>query len=1608
MSSLRSRRIFAELFTLTIAVLALIPCRSEALVAFPGAQGVGANATGGARVSGHTPTVYHVTNLNDSGAGSFRDAVSAGYRIVVFDVAGYITLKSAVSCASNITIAGETAPGGGIAINGAEVSFSNCNNVICRHLRFRQSTLDPNTGKSAVGMDSATNIIMDHVSVEFGQWDNIDANSGTNLTFQNIIDADPIGQQFNAHADSDATWYSNLWSSAHNRNPLAKGNIEYVNNVLYNFQAGFTAHTSGTFSMDIVKNYFIAGPSGSPGTPFFQIGGSVSIYGSGNYFDSNKDGALNASAISVPTSLPLSSPWNPAVTNSLPMLSAVDSYAYVVSTAGALPWNRDQVDAQVIGEVTSLGTKGRMWTSQTQTGLANGGFGTIASGTAYPDNDSDGLPDFWEAAETNGASTTSLSPTGTAASGYLNIEDYLHFMAAPHAITVKNTMVAVDLTTFTAGFSSPVFTLLNPSGGTVALAADGHTAQFTPTNNFLGIGSFQFSLPYPDGATATFTVSVCVSSVAIPPPPPPPTNVSWLGNSGTNIWDVNDAGNTDWTGGRTYFVNGDNATLDDTSAYHSVNLSGTVSPGSIEVNTNGSYTLGGTGLLGGTGALSKDGSGTLTISNSAANSFTGGVALNAGTLVVNQSVGSSGITLGDGTTLNVASAFVIGSNTLTVNGTSTVTGVSGSNLGPITGDGTLVFSANTRFDLHGDISTFTGLLSLGNSAAALRLYGALGSAGADFDLGTGSGSLFPRNGNVTIPLGSLSGGASTTLLGASSDANPVTYSIGGTNVDSTFSGQINNSGGTVSVTKVGGGMLTLTGTSNYTGATNVSAGTLAVNGVLGNTAVTVASGAALVGSGTIGGSVNVAAGGLLALNSGAVSTLTIANGLTLTGQTLAFDLSSSASTGNDQIKLTGGALNLSGTITIVPNLVNGALGAGTYNLITGGTSTTGSPTIKLLLPPTTRQSISTSIAGGSLQLVVSGSAANLNWVGAQGGLWDLNTTANWAIAPSAGAATDKFFNLDIVNFGDSSGNGSVTLTGTVQPAILSVANTTTNYAFGGTGNIAGPGSLNKSGNGALSFTAPAVANLSSTTVSGSTTVTVATAGLTVGETVVGSGIPLWTTISAIGSGTITLSQAATASATVSLAYYNGNTFTGGTTVSGGAVFLGNYNGLMVTDLGAGPVTLNGGALTMAGYTGSASSSFGTLYNNIVVPAGATGTLNVTQRSGNGAPYGAVFGTLTGGGTLNLGVNYVRGGIAGDWSAFTGTINVTTPGAGGNFYLSTNYYNAGMPLAAVNLGNNVTMLFAGILSQGDGTTVPIGELSGTTSATLMGGPSSSGGREFAWVIGARNNDSNRNVVFAGSILEQASGTTLTSLFKTGQGIWTLTGTNNSINGRVNVQQGTLALSGSLTSGDAIEIQDGASFNLSGGTVTADSLTVDIGGALTGCGTINSTVSNNGTVAFNCGGATVVNGDFQNSGTMSISNGSTLMPKGNFTNNGALTVASGSALYAAGATSFVNNGVLDLLTSSASALPANFVNNGTVLDSSLVRFSSFSKAGGTITLSVQTYPGHTYQLQSKAALSDVTWNAVTTNVSSQTNGSGLLTFTVTGAGGTSQFYRVQVGP
>jgi hypothetical protein len=486
-------------------------------------MGFGNKATGG-----RAGTVYHVTNLNDAGAGSFRDAVSKSNRIVVFDVGGYIDLKSAVSLSGDMTIAGQTAPGQGIGIKSGKISLGAHSNIILRYLRLRTGSETATTDDVGLNLLNAHNVIVDHCSIEFAPYDNIDGVSTdwqntpvTDITFQYNLIADPIGQQFGAHCESvnsDWAWYYNAFANSHNRNPLAKTNTVYVNNVNYDDEADYTTHTSTAFKHDIVNNYFILGPGSGSANTWFQVDAAQSIYASGNLRDADKDGTLNGTATAVSwyngTGTILGSAWS-TVTKTNPVYSPATAFRLVTSRAGTLPY--DAMDSLIWKQVNSLGKEGKIYTSQTETGLSNNGYGTISGGTLPTDSDNDGMPDFWEAAMGSDPAKDDAMTIGS--DGYAKIEKYLNWLGTNHARVLKNGSVDIDLLAFNQGFKpvSPTFGVANATGGTASVQADKKTARFAPTANTTGLASFAFTVKGSDGTEYTGSVSVLVEPSDLAP-----------------------------------------------------------------------------------------------------------------------------------------------------------------------------------------------------------------------------------------------------------------------------------------------------------------------------------------------------------------------------------------------------------------------------------------------------------------------------------------------------------------------------------------------------------------------------------------------------------------------------------------------------------------------------------------------------------------------------------------------------------------------------------------------------------------------------------------------------------------------------------------------------------------------------------------------------------------------------------------------------------------------------------------------------------------------------------------------------------------------------------
>jgi hypothetical protein len=403
-------------------------------LAFPGAEGFAATVTGGRKGQ-----VYHVTTLADSGAGSFRDAVSQGNRIVVFDISGVIKPTDVIVVAGdNITLAGQSAPGDGITIYGRETSFSSRSNMIVRYLRFRQGMTDASgSAKKTVNITDGTNMIFDHVSIQWGRWDNFGiTGTSSTVTLQNSIIGEGVPpQNFGSIIDGeqDITIAHNLWIDNNERNPKFKANGECTNNVVYDWGTGggiIGGHSGTDWYEDYIGNYLIAGPTAVD--KFFTFYTNTDhAYQTGNMVDVNKDGQLNGRAVvnadfqgTSPPTFETAAHSKPAVP--VTVLSAEDAYARVVAQAGTCQ-HRDAVELRLIGQLTSLGTKGAIIADESDVGGQPAM--TQVTRPAGFDTDGDGIPDTWETAHglnPNSASDGNGDYTGD---GYTNVEKYLNEQA---------------------------------------------------------------------------------------------------------------------------------------------------------------------------------------------------------------------------------------------------------------------------------------------------------------------------------------------------------------------------------------------------------------------------------------------------------------------------------------------------------------------------------------------------------------------------------------------------------------------------------------------------------------------------------------------------------------------------------------------------------------------------------------------------------------------------------------------------------------------------------------------------------------------------------------------------------------------------------------------------------------------------------------------------------------------------------------------------------------------------------------------------------------------------------------------------------------------------
>ena len=409
-----------------LTMLAISVSMSAQQLAFPGAQGWGRYASGG-----RTGTVYHVTNLNDSGSGSLRDAVSQPNRIVVFDVAGVIRINSRMSFAKNLYVAGQTAPGEGITVYGDGVTFSGSDNIIVRYMRFRMGAVGTKD-KDAGGIANGKDMIFDHCSFSWGQDENFSINwdnKGTapqNITLMNSI----VGQGLMTHSagglmqGDNITLYRILLVDNSTRNFKVKGINQYVNNIVYNWKNyayNMGGDSQGTSYVNIENNLFINGPAGG-GDALTGGNSDFHFYGNDNWQDSNRDGVFapyiftgdgGGDRMSQPYAYPELEKWpgNELIDKLLPDVGA------------SLPY-RDIADCYMVDEVLSFGTKGKLITNENELPIGVPTTWKMYAGTKRTDTDNDGMPDEWENA--NGTDPNVNDAMTIASNGYANIENYIN------------------------------------------------------------------------------------------------------------------------------------------------------------------------------------------------------------------------------------------------------------------------------------------------------------------------------------------------------------------------------------------------------------------------------------------------------------------------------------------------------------------------------------------------------------------------------------------------------------------------------------------------------------------------------------------------------------------------------------------------------------------------------------------------------------------------------------------------------------------------------------------------------------------------------------------------------------------------------------------------------------------------------------------------------------------------------------------------------------------------------------------------------------------------------------------------------------------------------
>jgi hypothetical protein len=399
--------------------------------AFPGAEGAGEFSFGG-----RGGRIFVVTNLDDSGPGTLREAVeSAGPRIVVFNVAGIIHLKMPLFVkAPYLTIDGHTTPGDGVCVAG-ESTLIDTHDVVIRYMRFRRGNTSVFDRDDALGGNPIGNIIVDHCSCSWGGDENLsmyrhitaEAVGGTdqklptlNITLQWNISSEALDTYNHAFGGTwggrNSSFHHNLFACNTGRNPSIgmTYDFNFINNVLFNWRHRTVDGGDKDSLFNIINNYYKPGPAVNPGPIAYRIlepaatqkkPDLIAYYGkayvAGNVVEGNekvtadnwaggvqfadggsKDDPTIATNESVKNLVGQVRVDKPFPTAPVTMTSAKDAYDAVLEIAGAVLPHRDAVDERVIAEITTgkVWSQGKEFTPTPMEGLAKNNWGVAGNG----------------------------------------------------------------------------------------------------------------------------------------------------------------------------------------------------------------------------------------------------------------------------------------------------------------------------------------------------------------------------------------------------------------------------------------------------------------------------------------------------------------------------------------------------------------------------------------------------------------------------------------------------------------------------------------------------------------------------------------------------------------------------------------------------------------------------------------------------------------------------------------------------------------------------------------------------------------------------------------------------------------------------------------------------------------------------------------------------------------------------------------------------------------------------------------------------------------------------------------------------------------------------